>query len=335
MLKTDNKTNEKELLDLQRQLASLRNQVEQDKDNWVKYQARIHQIFDRMVKACLELESCILNKSELDPIKEFFFGVYKDYIRAGKYNRWVIDRPYGYAGDFYILDQIYQNSIDSKGFERCVDNYFLNSAATVATRTRKEDFKKHLRKLIDESRLKNLRLMDLGCGPCRLEKELLEDASFKSGKQVIIDCVDHDERALDYAKSLLNGSRSLADLNFVRVNAIKLALSKKAGRLIPHKYNIIFSLGFFDYFEDKIAARLICNLEEMLVPGGYLLISNYREADRNPSRIYMQWGIDWQLVYRSEDDFVKLFLNAGFDSEEIKIEHGYGGIMQYCIVRKR
>jgi len=55
--------------------------------------------------------------------------------------RWSLEKPYGYAGDFKIIDDIYRKCSQDGGFAVCT-TIISKCLHSVAVRNRKEDFKK-------------------------------------------------------------------------------------------------------------------------------------------------------------------------------------------------
>ena len=110
-----------------------------------------------------------------------------------------------------------------------------------------------------------------------------------------------------------------------------MALKKDINDYLPVKYDIIYSTGLFDYFEEKIATRLVSNLKKLLNPKGILLIANVRDKYSNPSVHFMEWVGDWNLVYRDEEEFNRIFINAGFEKSQISIRYEQQGILQYMV----
>ena len=79
---------------------------------------------------------------KVEKLRKIFDRSFKKYFLKGVYNAWSLRKPYGYSGDFKIIEDIYQNDPPTAGFERLFDNYFQMAAISVAVRNRKEDFKK-------------------------------------------------------------------------------------------------------------------------------------------------------------------------------------------------
>ena len=92
---------------------------------------------------------------------------------------------------------------------------------------------------------------------------------------------------------------------------------------------MIYSSGLFDYLNYRISLQLIKNLRGLLNPGGALLIADVRERYFNPSVFNMEWACNWDLIYRPDNEFKKLFIEAGFS--ETNLSHGFEqqGIIQY------
>jgi chemotaxis methyl-accepting protein methylase len=74
------------------------------------------------------------------------------------------------------------------------------------------------------------------------------------------------------------------------------------------EFDLIYSAGLFDYLTDRTAASLIEVLVAKLRPGGRLVLGNYTPA--NDGRGYMEGMMDWRLIYRHEEDLVRLAKTA-------------------------
>jgi SAM-dependent methyltransferase len=281
---------------------------------------------DEISHKIIELEKN-LPESDLYRIKKTFIEQYRQYFLYGDYVRWSYEKPLGYPGDFKIIDDIYKNSPTTKGLDGLIDSYFLELPPSKATRERKEDFKKIIFDFVKKNKEKNLRIMNLGSGSSREIKELLDEDKDGLFNNVIFDCYDFDERAIDYAKKLLNNPKNV---NFFQKNVIRLALKKDIETEIPYKYDLIYSTGLFDYFDERVAIRLVSNLKKLLKKERYMVISNYRDRYSNPSVGLMEWIVEWYLIYRTEEEFAKIFLNAGFPQKDIKIQPQCSKVMQYC-----
>ena len=305
--------------------------LEKHPDKWGKFQSEFNAEVNGIFREIMEFEKINLAKGNEDKVyklKLFFIEKLRLAFVRGNYAEWSLSKPLGYSGDFKIIDDIYLNNPTTKGYERLFDNYFQMSAISVAVRNRKEDCKRFLAGFIFENKKRKLRIMDLASGPCRDLKELLSfDKVFF--EKTIFDCYDNDKRAIKYGQELLSGYKNI---NFFQENAVRLGLKKDITSIVNKKYDCIFSTGLFDYFNEKFSTRLVDNLKQILMPGGKIFIASVRDKYSNPSARHMEWISDWNLVYRDEEEFTRIFTGAGFSEEVINIRYEQQGIMQYAII---
>ena len=312
----------------------IENYLSHKPEEWSKFQtefnAEVNNIFRDIM--LFEKENCAAGHEEkVYKLKKIFIKRIRELFLKGTYNEWSFRKPYGYAGDFKIIDDIYQNNPASSGFSRLFDNYFQESAISVAVRNRKEDFKRLVTSFIRHSKGQPLRIMNLASGPCRELKEIFSSDKTLC-KNVTFDCYDHDERAIEYSKKMLAG---YSNISFIEENAIRIALKKNVHQFINKKYDLVYASGLFDYFTERAGIALVANLKKLLNSNGMLAISTMRDKYSNPSVHYMEWVGDWNLVYRDEDEFEKIFLVAGFLKGELKIQYEKQRIMQYIIATNR
>lgn len=128
----------------------------------------------------------------------------------------------------------------------------------------------------------NSSVLNLACGPCT---DLLEFQT-SSDKKLKFDCIDLDINAIEYAKTKLS---SYNNITFTQANIYKYKPSKK--------YDLIWSAGLFDYFNDKAFTNILSRMSEYLKPNGKVIIGNFNEGIN--SQDYMEFG-NWFLNYRSE-----------------------------------
>ena len=312
----------------------IENYLSRHPTEWGKFQSEFNSEVNKIFYDIMNFEKenfAIGREEKIYKLKRIFINRIRELFLKGTYNEWGFRKPFGYAGDFKIIDDIYQNNPTTTGFVRLFDNYCMMSAISVAVRNRKEDFKRLLTGFIADKAGYKLRIMNLACGPCRKLKEILSlDSSLY--KNVIFDCYDQEEKAIEYAKKLLSG---YPNINFIRENALRIAFRKDIFQLVDKKYDLIYATGLFDYFSERVGIALVTNLRKLLNPGGMLAVSTMRDKYSNPSVHYMEWVADWNLVYRDEEEFKRIFIEAGFTDDELEIRYEQQGIMQYMIAIKK
>jgi trans-aconitate methyltransferase len=303
---------------------------------WGKFQSEFNSEVNNIFRDIMIFEKLNFaagQEEKVYKLKKIFINRIRDLFLKGVYNEWSLRKPFGYAGDFKIIDDIYQNNPTTNGFVRLFDNYFQMSAISVAVRNRKEDFKRLISNFVSDKQGRILRIMDLASGPCRDLKEILSsDRDEQLYRNVTFDCFDSDERSIKYAKTTL---ASYKNVNFIKENAMRITFRKNVYSVIDKKYDFIYSTGLFDYLSERVAIALINNLKKLLNPNGILAISTVRDKYSNPSVHYMEWVGDWNLIYRDDEEFRDIFLKAGFRRDNLQTQYEQQGIMQYIIASNK
>jgi len=267
-------------------------------------------------------------ESKIYRLKKIFNKRYKHYFLYGDLTRRSYEKPFGYAGDFKVIDDIYRNQPATVGFDGLWDRYFLQMTASKATRQRKEELKKIIFNIVKDCSYRNIRIMNLGSGSAREIKELLANDSEGLFSKVTFDCYDFDIRAINYAQQLLN---NVSNVNFFQKNAVRLALKKDITHEVRYDYDLIYSSGLFDYLDERVAVRLIANLRKLLKREGKMVIANFGNKYNNSSAGLMEWATEWYLIYRDEDNFTKIFIDAGFSPTDFRIISQKDNVVLHCV----
>jgi len=304
-------------------------------NEWGKFQNEFNSEVDSVFREIMNFEKENIVSGHEDKaykLKRFFVKNLRKAFERGDLINWSLKKPFGYAGDFKIIEDIYQNNPITTGFDRLFDNYFQMSAISAAVRNRKTDFKRLIVSFIKRRNNYPLRIMALASGPCKEIREYFFEYKELSNK-VIFDCYDNDESSIEFAKTKTSLA-GLTNINFIKQNAVRIAFRKDVSTLIDNKYDLIYSTGLFDYFEERLAVRLIENLKKLLNPDGMMIISDVRDKFSNPSVHFMEWVGEWELVYRDDESFRSIFVQAGFKEEELKPQYEQQGILQYISATK-
>jgi SAM-dependent methyltransferase len=220
-----------------------------------------------------------------------------------------IRKPYGYAGDFEMIDRIYQYSVCDNPVVRRWDEYFQSRKACEAVRNRKRYFIDLMSGAIEGKQ--TLRVLNVGSGPARDILEYYEMA--QEDCVVSVDCVDMDEKAINYATDLC--SPFLNRITFHQANIFKW----RANGL----YDFIWSAGLFDYLKDDAFKALYRRLAVLLNPSGRLVVGNF--SPENPTRDYMEFG-EWNLHHRSKVELIRLAESCEIPQAVLQVEEEPQGI---------
>jgi SAM-dependent methyltransferase len=228
-------------------------------------------------------------------------------------------KPFGYNGDFFIIEKIYQGYINPHPKYLKWDTFFHTFPAAIAVVNRKTLAKSIFEKLHLATQPHSAQVMILGSGPVSETFEFFE--KYPQSK-LQFDLIDLDTRAIEYAKS--KNKNYLHAMQFHHQNVI---------RYVPNKsYDLIWSAGLFDYFKAKHFVYLIKKYHEFLNPNGELIIGNFNV--QNPSRRIMEILGDWFLYHRSEDELRSYALQAGIEAHKIEVFKEPLGINLFLRVKK-
>ena len=242
----------------------------------------------------------------------------------------VYNKPLGYAGDYEMMNLIYkQENIGKSLFARCLQRYYIDEPAAQAVRNRADYLIDVItRELVQASSEHPFRMLSVACGPAMEWQRLLPQFA-ESDTQVIVDLLDQDKQALLSTQNRLRHLRSKypAPVNF---QFIHKAIKNIIVRGTDYKeYDLIYSAGLFDYLSDPVALMAAEQLIKCVRPGGKLVIGNFNVG--NPTQVVMDFALDWELIYRSEQDLLQLFEKLG---GSLVVEREPLDINLFCVITK-
>lgn len=230
---------------------------------------------------------------------------------------WAYHKPLGYAGDYQIIEKIYNYSTSLNPHLSKWDEFFHTQKAPKAVRNRLSFFLDQLWKTKMETPSTS-HILNLASGPGR---DMYEALKVLGTSKLEIDCVDQDAHAINYAKDLCRDF--LSHIQFTHKNVF---------RFLPNKtYHLIWSAGLFDYFNDNIFKRTLKRFFTLLKPNGKMVIGNF--TTENPSRGYMEL-FKWELFHRSKNHLRMLARECGFTENQIRIEQEPEGVNLFLVITK-
>ncbi len=220
-------------------------------------------------------------------------------------------KPLGYAGDYEMVSMMLRDPYEgSSMFAKILNRLFLDTAPVVAHRNRIIYLKQRLHD--ETARMhaqgKVARIFNLGCGPAQeIQNFLIDD-----------DLCDHaDFLLLDFNdETITNTTRDLEGLRARHRRRTGIKLEKRSVHQIlkessrtgagfeTNSYDVVYCAGLFDYLSDRICRRLLEVFYDLLAPGGLLIATNVDLS--NPSRNWMEYVLEWHLVYRDKEQFTKI-----------------------------
>ncbi len=252
------------------------------------------------------------------------------YFMRSRFTERAYYKPKGYAGDFLMMEHIYQNKPAGDGKLGClVDAWCLQRPGSNAIRGRRILMREQLG-LISRKRLEDgnrFDVMNLACGPSRELFDFLHECDYS--EKIDILCVDIDDEALQYSNSKVNIFPHKASIRYMKENLVKWALGK-TNQSIGLK-DMIYSAGLFDYLEPRLFCRLVNKCHEHLKPGGSLLIGNFAPYK---DMLLMSYIVHWELLYRSAEELTELFKDTNFGCD-ITILSEPEGVNLFVLAEKK
>jgi hypothetical protein len=215
-------------------------------------------------------------------------------------------KPRGYAGDAVMLDYIYGSEEhwdvpEATELGRRIFSYTTKAPASEGVRARRG----YIADAIDEvaADVKRPHVLSIAAGHFR---EASLSAAVKRGRLGRMVTLDADAESL---------RRVQQDYGHFGIEPVPAPFARMlAGKVPLGRFDLIYSLGLFDYLSDAIGRRLLTAAFHMLKPGGRLIVANFLPGV--PDVGYMEAVMDWKLIYRSRHDMIRL--TSDIDERDVR-----------------
>lgn len=203
-----------------------------------------------------------------------------------------LEKPRGYAGDAPMMDYVYRivSALpDESAFGKRWLSYEVSCSGPAAARYRLRHAGSTIQRILQSRRRPSI--LALGAGHCRELQALVDRTQLKHAEFVAL---DQDAHSLEVAVKTFEPY----------VTPLKRSILQFIQSEDSERYDLIYSLGLFDYLGQTAARSVLASAFRMLRRDGELLIGNY-----HPSLVcsgYMESMMDWWLIYRDERDLLEL-----------------------------
>ena len=219
-------------------------------------------------------------------------------------------KPNGYAGDYEMMNMIHRNQPEGGSlYEKLIHSLLVSQWPARSVRNRIA----HLGRIIQQEALRlapsgrRIRMLNVGCGPAREIQNFMRESVLSD--RVDFTLIDFDTETLQYAARKLQEAKRSFSRN-TRVDTKKISVyefirkSQQSPVAADGGYDLIYCAGLFDYLSVATGSALIDLWHEWLAPGGLLLVANMN--DSKPFRNFIEFVLDWQLIYRDVPQLLDL-----------------------------
>jgi hypothetical protein len=272
-----------------------------------------------------------LSKSQLKWVTKFAREQVGHLVYGAPFAARAYYKPRGYAGDYEMMNHLYRNELVGKTlFDQCIHKYFIDEPAGAAVKNRGTYLVGKISEMVNQVPVAQpMKFLSIASGPAMEQQIFLQSKTEFHGRPLEFTCLDQDEESLKHAqRQLLSLERSMnSGFNFHFNN---MAIKNMIATGCPEQdYDLIYSAGLFDYFTEQVAQMAAKQMVAAVKPGGHVIIGNFSKT--NPCVPFMELILDWHLIYRSEEDLLRIFDGLG---SKIWVEKEPLGVNLFVVIKK-
>lgn len=246
-------------------------------------------------------------------------------------------KPLGFAGDYEMMNMIYRNQPEGRSlYEKLVHLLLVSQWPAKSVRNRVAHLNKNL--VSETARVaragRRARILNVGCGPAKELQNFMQDSPLSHE----MDCtlVDFNQETLAHAGGKLNALRGqqarrsrIATTN-ISVNQLLRRAVRQGDMGLDGPFDLIYCAGLFDYLSEHTCRELVGLFYQNLEPGGLVVVANM--DDSKPFRNFIEFVLDWQLIYRKAPDIARFASEVVHPSRQVVGEGAWGNLFLH--VRK-
>jgi len=284
--------------------------------------------FEEVAKEISEAEAAVHKsyvRRELHPIVLCSPFLYRTYTK-----------PLGYAGDYEMVNMMLRNPYEgSSAFAKLLNFALLNTEPVVAHRNRIDYLVDKIRNECERRVSKGkTRIFNLACGPAVEIQRFLRE--YDESDLAEIDLLDFNSETLEYTRERIQearmaGGRETPVRYFQRSVHQLLRAATQGGEDEFTGYDIVYCAGLFDYLSQRVCKRLVDLFCTMIRPGGIVIVTNV--AASNPRKAWMEYVMEWNLIYRNEDEMNDL-VPDGFPVSRIEVKEDSTGVNLFLEIER-
>lgn len=264
-----------------------------------------------------KLEDALTNHEAIKKLKALFRECVIPLGIKSKIVKHAFTKPSGYAGDYGLIEIIYNHKTLSGNIGYCIDRRFQMDDYARAVRSRKNKMKDILAGFIKNAPGQSLDILNVACGSCREIKEMFDENTFDGSKKILFTLMDQDRDALDFSIAALKSSPPGAEYQAQCNSVYDYIKNPDTYRENLYGKDLVYTIGLADYIPDSALQSLIVFLYSLLKPGGKLVIAH--KDSKNFSPLAADWWCDWTFHLRNEPETINLMKTSGIKDFDISV----------------
>lgn len=230
-------------------------------------------------------------------------------------------KPQNIAGDHHTIKQIYGGGIQGeRNTGHVVNLCFFNEPACKAVANRKQYMKNYILKKVESLQKEKYHVTSIASGPAEEIFDVFDSMEKDAYSTLKVTGIDMDKRACASVDDRIQEKK----LNTYFSTQAHNVLSLGKYTYLNSTQDLVYSMGLVDYFSDKLAVKILNNIYHMLKPHGEVIIGNFHT--NCDSRLFLDYLLDWKLIYRTEQDMCRLFSLSKFGNSPVNIDYEEQGV---------
>ena len=208
---------------------------------------------------------------------------------------------------------------------------WFNTNNSKALRNRMRLVKRELKLFFEKFNAegKEISMLSIASGSARAVIESIAETRSVPKSKLSLVFLDKNPEALKYSEQLLKEYNLFSKNTYLWVNATAGSFLKGCNK---DQFNIIEMVGLLDYFNDEKAVAIFSSIRNILVSGGVFITAN---INYNSEQRFLTRVVNWNMIYRSGEEFGKLLLKSGFKEEEIQLYYEPLRVHGIAVVTKK
>jgi extracellular factor (EF) 3-hydroxypalmitic acid methyl ester biosynthesis protein len=244
-------------------------------------------------------------------IPEEHYGAHQEFVRrqwqplflCSPFGQRTFYKPLGYAGDYEMMNMIHRNRPEGGTlYEKLIHFLLVSQWPAQSVRNRAAHLKNHL--LWETARVarasRRARILNVGCGPAREVQDFVKETPLANEADFVL--LDFNEETLGYVRDQINQAKSQfsrqtgVETRRISVHQLLRQNAHQEHSAAEPGYDLIYCGGLFDYLSEPTCQSLMNLFYGWLHPGGTIIVANMN--DSKPFRNFIEFVLDWQLIYR-------------------------------------